>query len=267
MSKLLWDQVGERFYEAGLDRGVLYLSDSSGVAWSGLTSVEEDFGGDSTSPTYFDGVKTRDTPSIGDFSATLTALTYPDEFLEYEGSGSFGNGLLVDNQSPKLFGLSYRSLVGNDIDGSEHGYKIHILYNLTATPESVGNETLNDSPSPANFSWRLSSVPMEARNYRPTAHVIFDSRDLEESMLNGIEDILYGASQSTARLPTINDLVDLVASWDPRLIVPDTVAGLAELDPGMGDLTPSTIEGLYTSLPDTRLVVSSTPGLYTLDES
>lgn len=267
MTKLLWNQVGERFYEAGVDRGVLYLADGSGVAWSGLTSVEEDFGGDSTSPSYFDGVKTRDTPSIGDFSATLSALTYPDEFLEYEGSGSIGNGLFIDDQPPKMFGLSYRTLVGNDTELQNHGYKIHILYNLTATPDAVGNETLSDSPRPVNFTWRLSSVPMKAKNYRPTAHVIFDSRYLEPSMINGIEDILYGARQGEARLPSINDLLDLVASWDPRIIVPEAITGLAELESGMGDLTPSTVDGIYSPLPDTRLIQSATPGLYILDNS
>lgn len=264
MSKLLWDQVGDRFYEAGIDRGVLYLADGSGVAWSGLTSVEEDFGGDTTSSTFFDGVKTRDTPSIGNYTATLSAITYPDEFLEYEGTGSLGNGLFVDDQPAKMFGLSYRTLIGNDIDGNDYGYKIHILYNLTATPESISNDTKSDSPNPNIFSWRLSSVPKEAPGYRPTAHVILDTRQLPSDMVQGLENILYGASGGDARLPTIAEFLDLVTVWDPRIIVPQSVTGLADLEPGMGDLTPGLIPGFYVALAETRLVETETPGIYQL---
>lgn len=265
MTKLLWDQVGERFFEAGIDRGVLYLADGRGVAWSGLTSVEEDFGGDSTSPVFFDGVKTRDNTSFGDFSATMTALTYPDEFLEYEGSGLLGNGLFVDDQPAKPFGLSYRTLVGNDVKDQDLGYKIHILYNLTAVPEGVGNETLNDSPQPTNFSWKLSSVPQEAAGYRPTAHVMFDTRYIWSDLREGLESILYGGEQADARLPSINELLDLVKAWGPQLIVPNSVTGLAQLEDGGADLTPSTTTGVYVALPNTRLVETTTPGINTLN--
>lgn len=265
MTKLLWGQVGERVYEAGVDRGVLYLADGSGVAWTGLTSVDEDFGGDGTSPTFFDGVKTRDTPSFGDFSATLNAYNYPNEFLNYEGAGSLGNGLFVSNQDPKMFGLSYRTLVGNDIDAVDHGYKIHILYNLTASSESKGRETLSDSPVPLNFSWRLSSVPQNVNGYRPTAHVIFDSTQLTGiGLLGALEDILYGTDTDDARLPTINELIDFAASWDPRVIEPDLISGLARIIPGMGDITPAATPGFYVAMTQTRLTETSVPGVYQL---
>lgn len=267
MTKLLWDQVGERFYEAGIDRGVLYLADGSGVAWSGLTSVEEDFGGDSTSPSYFDGVKTRDTPSIGDYSATLSALTYPPEFLEYEGSGALGNGLFVDDQPAKMFGLSYRTLVGNDVDGQDHGYKIHILYNLTATPEAVSNNTLNDSPTPTPFGWKISSIPASAPGYRPTAHVIVDSRHLSKNRLFGLEDILYGTTVENPRLPKLSELIGMMQFWNPKTIVPQSLTGLADLvdaTPGTGDLTESDTSGVFIALPNIRLSETSTPGIYQL---
>lgn len=261
MTKLLWDQVSKRFYEAGLDRGVLYLADGRGVAWSGLTSVEEDFGGEATSPVFFDGVKVRDNPSTGDYSATLTALTYPDEFLEYEGGGALGNGLYVDDQPAKTFGLSYRTRVGNDVQNLDLGYKIHILYNLTATPESIGNETLTDSPNPNSFGWKLSSVPQEAVGYRPTAHVMFDSRYIWSDLREGLESILYGGDNADARLPSINELLDFVKAWGPQFIVPNSISGLAQLVDGMGDLTPSTTTGVYVALPNTRLVETEIPGI------
>lgn len=264
MAKLLWDQVGEHLYEAGLDRGVLYLAENSGVAWSGLTGVDEDFGDDKSSPFYFDGDKYLDNPSIGDFAAKLTAITYPDEFLEYEGTENLGNGLLVGDQAPKMFGLSYRTLIGNDSDGLDHGYKLHILYNLSASQSQLSHDTLRNSTDLIEFTWDIASIPMEVKGYRPTAHIIFDSTLMEESMLNGIEQILYGGQSEDPRLPTINELLDLVAFWDPRIIIPNTVTGLAQLQPGLGDLTPSTIPGIYTPLPDGRLEETAVEGVYQL---
>lgn len=266
MTKLLWDQIGERSYEAGVDRGVLYLSDGSGVAWAGLTSVEEDFGNDGASPTFFDGVKTRDTPLFGDYAATLSALTYPEEFSVYQGDGSLGNGLTIENQDPKMFGLSYRSLIGNDTNGSDHGYKIHLLYNLTAAPESISRESLSDSPTPANFAWRLSSIPQRVIGYRPTAHIVFDSTQLTGiGLLDALEDILYGTEADDARLPSINELIDFAASWDPRIIEPDLIGGLAQIVPGMGDITPAATPGFYVAMTQTRLVETTTQGVYQLN--
>lgn len=264
MTKLAWDKVGDRFFETGIDHGVLYLSDGTGVPWSGLTGLDEDFGGDSTDPKYLDGVKYLDEPSFGDYSATLKAFTYPDEFLEYEGAADLGNGLSVDDQAAKPFGLSYRTLVGNDIDGSSHAFKIHILYNLTATPDALTHETLNDSPTPADFSWRLSSIPQDAKGYRPTAHVIFDTRFIWKDLLQSLEGMLYGSDTNDAYLPSINDLIDFAAAWGPQIITPDTVGGLATLSDGMGDLTPSTTTGIYVAISSGRLVETATPGLYQL---
>ena len=264
MTKLRWDKLGERFYETGIDRGVLYLSDGSGVAWSGLTSVEEDAGDESASPLYFDGVKYFDAQSASDYSATLTALTYPDEFLDFEGITDLGNGLLVDGQEEKLFGLSYRTRIGNDVEGTEYGYKIHLVYNLTAAPDETSYQTRGQSNEPINFSWKISGIPEHVVGYKPTAHIIFDSTELESSMFAGIEDILYGDVDTEARQPSLSELVDIVSLWNPKLIVPDSVGGLALLVNGSGDLTQIKTVGVYSALPSTRLVQSDVEGFYQL---
>lgn len=303
MAKLVWDKVGQRLYEAGLDRGVLYKEDSSGVAWNGLTSIDENLDNITSDPKYFDGVKYLDEPAVGDYSATLTAFTYPDEFLEYEGVESLGDGLFVGDQRPKQFGLTYRTRVGNDIEGTDHGYKIHILYNLTAVPSPSAFETIGDVVTPRDFSWELNAVPELVPGFRPTAHFILDSRFLPGDILEVIEDILYGTEGSegaavydggppadvprglidggmvwtvgeelpgtqvdpgTARLPPVSELIFLTTFFGPKLVIPDEVTGLAHLIPGDGDLTQTSTPGIFGALPDTRLVPSEVDGLYIL---
>ena len=210
MTVLLWDQPGERFYETGVDRGVLYLSDNSGVPWNGLTALEEDFNAMSSTPTYFDGVKSRDSDDFGPYSASLSAFTYPDEFLEYEGILPLGNGLSVDGQRAKTFGLSYRTRLGNDTEGTDYGYKLHVLYNLSASPADKTNDTLTETPSLAEFKWGLSSVPVKIDGYRPTAHLIFNSTTLDPVLLSSIEDILYGSDVSNSRLPSVDELISMI---------------------------------------------------------
>jgi hypothetical protein len=264
MTALDWDVVGQRFYETGVDRGVLYLPDGSGIPWNGLTGVVEEFGDYDTTPRYLDGVKYLDDVPFTDFSGTLTALTYPDEFLEMEGSLDLGNGLSVDNQASKQFGLTYRTLVGNDVNGSDHAYKIHILYNLTAVVSDDEHGTLTDVASPLEFSWGLTSTPMSISGYRPTAHIIFDSRYLDPNIIHAIEFILYGGRAADPRLPTVDDFLDLIANWDPRIIIPHTDTGLADLVSGLGDLTRTVNPGIYTILENSRLVPSGVNGLFHL---
>lgn len=193
MAKLRWDEIGERLYEAGLDRGVLYLEDDTGIPWNGLTSVEENASEDTSEPRYFDGVKYLDQPYIGNFSATLRALTYPDEFLEYEGVEEIDTGLSVDGQAHKQFGLSYRTRVGNDVDNTDHGYKIHLLYNLVAISEVKSYTTMQNPALMIEFGWSIAGTPVVVEEYRPTAHVILDSRYLPVDVLAEIERILYGS--------------------------------------------------------------------------
>lgn len=213
MTKLTWDGVGERFYETGVDRGVFYESDGSAVPWNGLTSVQEDFGGDSTTPHYLDGIKFNDSQTTGDFVATIKAITYPDEFLEYEGISETDTGLYVDGQPHKTFGLSYRSLIGNDVFGLDLGYKIHILYSLVAIPDIPTYLTIGDRSSAAEFSWKLLGTPQLVPNYRPTAHVIADSRYFDPTSLVALENVLYGDETNDAYLPELSNLVDFAVNW------------------------------------------------------
>jgi hypothetical protein len=212
MTRLLWDQIGDRFFETGIDRGVLYLESGAIVAWNGLTSVNEDFEDDVTEPTHLDGIKFLEHPKIGDFSATLTAITYPDEFLECEGVINL-DGMLVDGQTPTRFGLTYRTKVGNDLEKEDLSYKIHVLYNLTAVPDTRTYETVTAQTSPMEFSWRILGVPALAPGYKPTAHIIFDLRYLPELMVQDLEDLLYGTVDESPRLPTMADLVYFGAHW------------------------------------------------------
>lgn len=307
MTKLQWDQAGRRLFEAGVDRGVLYLSDNRGVAWSGITSIEEDFSEDTTEAVYFDGVKVNDVVSLGDFAADLNAFTYPDEFLPYEGIKELAEGLYADDQESRMFGMSFRTLVGNDLDYTDLGYKLHILYNLTAVPGGVTRETKSDVVNPQVFTWGLTTVPVKIEDYRATAHIYFDSRFLPPDILEAIEDILYGTGASDSvsivydgggvgdiptgeidgggpsdvgeelpetttggvntepRLPSIEELMDLVLLWAPKTIVPHTDTGLAELVDGPnGDFTQTIVQGVFTALPDNRLIESSSEGLYIL---
>ena len=214
MTHIVWDQLEDRTYEAGLDRGVLYFPGGGGVAWNGLVSVEEE-PSTTVDPVYYDGVKFNDIIVAGDYSATLKAFTYPDEFLEFEGILEEQDGLFVTDQPQSLFHLSYRTLIG------EEGYKIHLLWNLTAIPSTKTYETLSLDSAPAEFEWTLTSVPEPIDNYRPTAHIIIDSRKMDPYLLEDIETILYGTHDEEERVPTMpsmKGLVSFIRKWQ-RLIV------------------------------------------------
>lgn len=212
MTTLLWDEVGTRFYEAGVDRGVLYSADGTAVPWNGLISVTEQSSGSGGSPVYFDGVKYADIVVLGDFAATIKAYTYPDEFLAFEGVLEVGNGLFVVNQKPTRFGLSYRTRISSDLDADE-GYKIHLLYNLLATPSQKDYQTLSEEGSAIEFEWNITAVPGEVPGFRPSAHVIFDTRRMSPILLQDIEETLYGNDFDDARLPPISTLTTFVGSW------------------------------------------------------
>lgn len=205
MAIIVWNSVGERVYETGLDRGVLYLNDGTAVPWNGLTAVTEKID-QSSAPGYFDGRKITDLVTIGDFSAAMKALTYPDEFVELEGLGTVTAGLYVGEQPPKTFALSYRTQIGNDVNGNA-GYKIHILYNVTAITSDKAYSTSSGETDPVEFEWEITSVPEDLVGFRPTAHVIIDSRKISAILLNDIEDILYGTAEMAPTLLTIEELV------------------------------------------------------------
>jgi hypothetical protein len=219
MTKLLWDSTGEHFYEIGIDRGVLYPPSGAAVPWNGITSVDEDFGDWTSDPVYFDGAKLIQFPGFGDFAGTLTAFTYPDEFVPFEGTTVVKTGVQLDNQNHKSFGLSYRTRIGNDVSGENLGYKIHILYNLTAALSDTTFESQSDSASAIDFSWNLTSRPETPPGYLPTAHVIIDSRYIDATMLSNLEDILYGSAGGSASLPSLSSLISTVTASGSAIIV------------------------------------------------
>lgn len=211
MTKLQWGQAGEKEIERGLDRGVLY-TDAGAVPWNGLISVEEEFSTDVSEPVYIDGEKYGDTHSFTDFAATLAAMTYPDEFLQFDGWEALGEGLSVDGQPRKVFALSYRVVVGDDLD-QDAGHRVHILYNLTASPSTTTFETLSDQNAPAEMAWNLSAVPEHVEGYRPTAHAIIDTRYLDAEVWEVLEEELYGTDGFDANLPPLEELTEYAVDW------------------------------------------------------
>lgn len=212
MPILVWDKLGERTYESGLDKGVLFLPDGSGVPWNGLTSVIENFDKE-VSPVYYDGKKVHNLVALGDFSATMKAITYPDEFTEIEGLSPLRNGMYLGDQKPQVFGLCYRTRIGDDINGDVAGYKIHILFNVTAIPSQKEYATISDDPSLVEFEWQLFAVPEEVSGFRPTSHFIIDSRDFDPLLLEDLEAMLYGSILETATLLPMSELVAYIREW------------------------------------------------------
>lgn len=217
--RLVWDEVGKRFYQAGIDRGVLYLQDGTVVPWNGLTGVEESSDSEVKS-VYLDGVKYLEILTPGDFSAKLTAFTYPDEFDSVNGIATVVPGFELYEQPPKSFNLSYRSQIGNDIDGSEYGYKIHIFYNVIANPESYAFATSDDSGvKPIEFGWTLTGTPPKIGTFRPTVHITVDSTKTPPDILKMVEDKLYGTVLSSPSLPTIQDIAEYFGYLGALIIV------------------------------------------------
>lgn len=212
MTTLQWDQVGERTFETGVDRGVLYLPNVPGVAWNGLSSFSEKSSGNEPNGLYFDGVKYADTTNSQEFAGTLKAFTYPDEFLECEGIYEDVDGFFVTGQQPSRFGLSYRTLTGDDEDGVS-GYKIHILYNLLAIPAGKAYQSASPSFEPVVFEWSLTAIPEAIAGFRPTAHFILDSRTMSPELLQDLENSLYGDGISEPNLPSASTLVSFISDW------------------------------------------------------
>lgn len=212
MPQLVWDKVGDRVYETGLDRGVLYLPDGSAVPWNGLTAVIESFDKEN-SIVYYDGMKISDLVTLGDFAATMKAITYPDEFVELEGMVPIRNGVYAADQNPQVFGLCYRTQIGNDLEGDVVGYKIHILYNVTAIPHEKTYASVSASPSLVEFEWEISAVPEDVPGIRPTAHFVINSLDVDPLLLEELETLLYGSTSAEASLIPMSDLITYLNEW------------------------------------------------------
>lgn len=214
MAPLTWDQVGERVYETGVDHGVLYLRDEAGVydsgfAWNGLETVTESPSGAEATPTYADNIKYLNLISVEEFGATIEAYTYPDEFAECDGTVEPEPGVTVGQQNRKTFGLAYRSLKGNDVEGTDFGYKLHLVYGATAAPSEKAYATVNDSPEAITFSWEVTTIPVAVTDLKPTALLTIDSTKVDAGALSDLEDILYGTTGVDPRLPLPDEVVDL----------------------------------------------------------
>lgn len=212
MTALAWDQAGERSFETGVDKGVLYLPNGNVLPWNGIISISEKVTGNEISPLYYDGIKYGDAFSPGDFAATLRAYTYPEEFLEAEGTVDAGNGLFVTNQRPQRFGLSYRTKIGNDED-DQYAYRIHVVYNLMALPSQKTYESIGESAKTLAFEWNLTAIPEKIPGFRPTAHLILDTRFMGPLVLKDLEETLYGNSVKDPKLPPISTLVSFISGW------------------------------------------------------
>lgn len=217
MSKLVWDQTGNRYYETGVKMGVLYPQSSTGtyskgVAWNGLTAVTESPSGAEATALYADDTKYLNLISAEEFGATIEAYTYPPEFGACDGSAEIATGVTIGQQKRTAFGLCYRTTLGNDTDGNDHGYKLHIIYGAMASPSEKAYATINDSPEAITFSWEVTTTPVSVSGFKPTANLTIDSTKVNAEKLAALEAILYGSDTETSK--------------EPRLPLPDEIATL-----------------------------------------
>lgn len=216
MAKIVWDKTGEHFYETGVKNGVLYVQEGSaypkGVAWNGLTAVTESPSGAEATPLYADDIKYLNLISTEEFGATIEAYTYPDEFAACDGSAALVDGVMIGQQARKTFGLCYRTTIGNDTNGNDYGYKLHIIYGALAAPSEKAYATINDSPEAITFSWEVTTTPVNVTGAKPTASITIDSTKADPTKLAALEDILYGKDGEPGN--------------EPRLPLPDEIKTL-----------------------------------------
>ena len=218
MSKIVWDQTGERIYETGVKNAVLYVFDAqkktygTGVAWNGITAVTESPSGAEATPLYADDIKYLNLLSTEEFGATVEAYTYPVEFEECDGSASLATGVSIGQQKRKTFGLCYRTTVGNDVDGNDHGYKLHIIYGALAAPSEKAFATINDSPEAITFSWELTTTPVNVTGFKPTASVTIDSTKVDAAKMAALEAKLYGTEEAEPTLPLPDEIKTLMSA-------------------------------------------------------
>lgn len=216
MSKLVWDNTGERLYETGVKQGVLYVQEAGaypkGVVWNGLTAVTESPSGAEATPLYADDIKYLNLMSAEEFGATVEAYTYPDEFAACDGSASLADGVYIGQQDRKTFGLCYRTTVGNDVDGNNHGYKLHLIYGALAAPSEKAYTTINDSPEAITFSWEVTTTPVNVTGHKPTACITIDSTKCDAEKLKTLEDALYGTESEEAHLPLPDEVASIMGT-------------------------------------------------------
>jgi len=223
MSKLIWDQTGERLYEIGVKYGVLYVQEGTaypkGVVWNGLTAVNESPSGAEATPLFADDIKYLNLVSAEEFGATIEAYTYPEEFEVCNGSAAVTAGVYIGQQARKTFGLCYRTAIGNDTDNENHGYKLHLIYGCLAAPSEKAYTTINDSPEAITFSWEVTTTPVNVTGHKPTASLTIDSTKVDSEKLKQLEAILYGtdgegegAEGTVARLPLPDEVISILGT-------------------------------------------------------
>lgn len=216
MPAIVWDKTGEHVYETGVDHGVLYQLDDNGtykdgVAWNGLTTVNETPSGAESTAIFADNVKYLNLISAEEFALTIEAYTYPKEFAECDGSVEVADGVMIGQQSRKTFGFSYRSKIGNDIKNDAYGYKLHLVYGCLASPSERSYSTINDSPEAISFSWEVQTTPVNVLGYKPTALVTIDSTAADPTKLKALEDILYGSDTAEPRMPMPDEVITILS--------------------------------------------------------
>lgn len=256
MTALVWDTVGQRFYETGVDRGVLYIPNGSGVydtgfAWNGLTTVTETPDGASATPQYADNIQYLNLISAETLGGTIEAFTYPDQFGQCDGTANPNTGVNVTQQARKSFGLSYRTLLGNDLVGTAFGYKIHLLYGATAQPSEKAFATINDSPEALAFSWGFTTAPVSVTGLKPTALLTVDTSKALASGVTALEAALYGGSSTTPRLPLPDEVIAMFAgALTPVTTLPPTYVS------GTHTLTVPSVTGVVYRRTDTGAIVA-----------
>lgn len=216
MSRLTWDNTGERLFETGVKNGVLYPIQAEGkytkgVAWNGLISVTESPSGAEATALYADDIKYVNLLSNEEFGATIEAYTYPDEFAECDGSGTLAEGVLLGQQKRKVFGLCYRTTIGNDVDGNDHGYKLHLVYGCLAAPSEKAYSTINDNPDAITFSWEVTTTPVNVTGFKPTSQITIDSTKVAKEKMTAIEALLYGSESKEPSLPLPDELAAVLS--------------------------------------------------------
>ena len=217
MAKLTWDNTGERIFETGVKQGVLYPIQSDGkytkgVAWNGLTAVTESPSGAEATALYADDIKYLNLLSNEEFGATIEAYTYPDEFAECDGSAELATGVMIGQQKRKTFGLCYRTTIGNDVEGNDYGYKLHLVYGCLAAPSEKGYSTINDNPDAITFSWEVSTTPVNVEGFKPTSQITIDSTKADPTKLASLEAVLYGGAETEAKLPLPDEVATLMSA-------------------------------------------------------
>lgn len=264
MAVLTWDNVGERQYETGVDRGVLYIPTGgvydNGYAWNGLVSVTESPSGAEATAQYADNIKYLNLVSAEEFGATIEAFTYPNEFAQCDGSATPQAGITVGQQARKSFGLAYRTRVGNDVEGTDAGYKLHLVYGALAAPTEKAFTTINDSPEAITFSWEVTTTPVSVTGLKPTALLTIDSTKVDAAALTVLESALYGTAGTSPRLPLPDEVIAMFAG---TVTVVTTEA--PSFVPATGVITIPTVVGIVYRRADTNAVVTgtvtiSTPG-------